>query len=97
MIVSKAQYDNIATMRRQLLDTDAGRRTLCCQLVNMGLFQSADNMRRMLEEHPARMHNVVAAIGLLEGLAIWNEDNFLRILGMMAQLPLPNQKENERG
>ena len=89
MMVTPTQYENIQKMRQQLLNTPDGRETLCCQLMNMGLFQGADAMRRLFEDHPARMHTVIAAIGLLEALAVWNTESFMALLERMATLPMP--------
>jgi len=97
MQVTEKQYENIQVMRQQLLDTEAARRTLCFQLVNMGLFQSADTMLAKVKKTPEAMHTIIRAVGMLESLGLWDEDVFMALLGQMAKLPMPTVKGDTNG
>ena len=95
--MTQHEYHAVKEMREQLLNTEQARRVLCRQLTSMGLFLGADTMLTAVQKDLSRIRTIIQAIGLLEAMHVWNQDNFMALLTKMAELPMPMIQEHTSG
>ncbi len=97
MALTQAQYERMKRYRHQLLETPNGRAVLTDMLTGMGLFKGKRAIRERLEVDPAFVRSLLNAIGVLEELGVWTEENFPRLVDKMATLPIPDLERHDHG